>query len=122
MEAKFISPGSEIVEDILEELDIVRCIAEAHNPVQEGWRRLPRDEGPDPLELGIKHLSFRMPPESRPGSNAAGDIALLCHDVGGFWNQDANRSARLAKNSPLASKIVKTGRRYAALLQVTFTK
>ncbi|KAG9245690.1 hypothetical protein BJ878DRAFT_541034 [Calycina marina] len=34
-EAKFINPGSELVEDILEELDIVRFIAEAHNQAQD---------------------------------------------------------------------------------------
>ncbi|KAG9243193.1 hypothetical protein BJ878DRAFT_543526 [Calycina marina] len=33
--AEFIDPGSELVEDILEELEIVKSLAEAHNPARD---------------------------------------------------------------------------------------
>ncbi|KAG9245294.1 hypothetical protein BJ878DRAFT_566832 [Calycina marina] len=44
--AEFMDPGGELAEDILEELEIVRSIAEAHNPARD--EDSSHDEEPEP--------------------------------------------------------------------------
>ncbi|KAG9245064.1 hypothetical protein BJ878DRAFT_479582 [Calycina marina] len=55
--AEFINPGSELVEGILEELETVRSIAEAHNPARDedsGDEEEP--EPPTPNYEALQHL------------------------------------------------------------------
>ncbi|KAG9240574.1 hypothetical protein BJ878DRAFT_483724 [Calycina marina] len=58
---EFINPGSELVEDMLEKPEIVKSIAEAHNPARdEDFGDEGKPETPTSIYEALQHLNALM--------------------------------------------------------------